>query len=190
MCNAAILPLESFEPVDWFDTAVIVPSVGLKNLQETDAIYVSQLPPATGPRLKITLEVTLAPSNSVWVYCGTAQDDDLRIGIEAGGQFTLLVGNQIRPFEATLPALPSGDHTYRLELSIDTPRFTLVDIKVSTDGGAFSPANHLAPPPSVWQGASHPDTWTLATVSLRGNGATLRKFSYSMTGIPTFIIVR
>jgi len=190
---AATLPLESFQPVDWFDTAALLqsPAVGLKNLQETDAIYVSELPLPTGPRLKISLEATLSPSNSIWICCGSLHDPDaFRIGIEAGGQFTLLVGSQIRPFDTKLPTLPSGDHTYRLELVIDTFNFKSADIKVSADGGAFSSAGHIAPPPSAWQGASPPDTWTLATASLRGNGATLREFSYSMVGIPTLILVR
>jgi len=187
--TAAPLPLESFEPADWFDTAVVIPSVGLKNLHETDAIYSLQLPPAgAGQLLKITIEATLSPSNSVWIYCGTADDDALRLGIEAGGQFTALVENQVRPFDAKLPPLPSGDHTYRLNLVTDLSRLTSA-FTAFQDGAQVA---HTIPPipPSAWQGAGDPAAWTLLTASLRGKGATLRRISCSIVPRPTVIIIR
>ena len=190
-CNAATLPLESFQPVDWYDTAVILqaPSAGLKNLQETDAIYSSQLPSAgAGQLFKLTVEATLSPSNSLWIYCGTVHDDALRLGIEAGGQFTALVGNQVRPFGAKLPPLPSGEHTYRLELVTDLSLLTST-FKTFQDGVQVA---HTIPaiPPSAWQGAGDPGAWSHVTASLRGKGATLRRLSYSIVPRPTVIIIR
>jgi len=182
----------SWESAGHFDTAVLTNGV-FRNPEDTDARYVAELYSSTeGSMCTITVDVEIAPSNSVWVSLGNAQNPDfLRIGNE-DGRWVVLAGSQIRPFGATPPPLPSVTRTHRLAIVTDTAPGRLTStVHISVDGSRQSTASHLAPAPSVWLDAGQsPALLTHATVSLRGKGAGLRSLGYSLHVSPTLIILR
>ena len=189
LARGADIPLSSFQPAGYFDTAAVIQS-GLRNTEDTDAVYVAPLFLDTGGTiLRIAVELELSPSNSVTCAFGTPHDPDILRIINEDGRFSILTGDTVRPFDTPLPPPLTGTHTYKLALVMDmTAGLFTTTVKVYEDGvqipsPSLSIVNYqlsILPPPSAW---------TLATVNLRGK-AILKTLRCSLDFPASVIILR
>jgi hypothetical protein len=189
--GVAVAGEEQWFSVGAFDTAVLTPEEGwLRNTAHNDSLFVKELAPAVEACANKILVLDIiaelvAPgaTNEVWLSLGDDENQDaLRIGCLANGEWVVLTGNQRRNFDDapafSTPASAAETNSYRLIISLNTQggRVKTAAIKTSANDTIPIPAPHLAPPPAAWDGID-PSTWTQARASLRGEGATIRNFA-------------